>query len=88
MQEQIAVDALDGAEVRRVAIGAADLRQQLFAGLDAAARIRIVRHALYGPVERGHECRHLFALLLSQVEPAGHVGGLSDRPRLVLSGIA
>src|SRR5262249_20318774 len=88
VQQEVAVDPFDRADVRRVAVGAADLQEKLLAVLDAAAIVRSVGHPLHGAMERGDERGHLLALLLGQVEAAGHVGRLAERRRLILAGVA
>src|SRR5262249_56254174 len=88
VQQEVAINPFDRADVRRVAVGTADLEEQFLAVLHAAAVIRSVGHALHGTMQRSDERGHLFALLLGQVEAAGEVGRLAEWRRLILAGVA
>src|SRR5436305_1055768 len=79
VQQQVTVDPVRGAEVRRVAVCTADRVEELLAGPGLVAATGVVRdNALDRPGQGGDEGGQLVALLGGQVQPGGLVAGLAE----------
>src|SRR5579871_1786797 len=87
MQEQIAVDALDGTHIRRVALGTADAQEMLFARTHVVLLLAMLRDHLARSIESSDVRGDLAALFGRQVQTGRLVLSAAKRRRLSRTGV-